>query len=543
MNSRLTGIAAVIALSLVAHQQAHAQLRYMVSLDVQEQYSSNVFAGAQSEPGLPDPEQWDLITVLEPAVRLYYNWPRNLLYSRYAFRFQFHTMTRDTQGTAQTDDDGLLFGYANELHLGYNRMFSRRTELALINRFRQGTETTSAAGYTGSNGAAQFGFMTTGSSYFSDTLEASLHHQLSPNWSLTPRLVGEAHFPYDLIVHEQLIPPPMNQAVTASVRLQRAFSIGALSLIADGSYIHEYYSQDVEQFGSAPIGDPTRVARFPSDLHSVVAALSLLWRHQLNEQWDYTLGAGIDVRLIQEYTAGDAATGAGAENLGFGEPGFGPIGEASLRYRWRRTLGVTLSYSHRTRRLIENAVSTATETDEVGLDAYIMLQSWRFEVFGAFRYMHNTNRAVGQTNQEDLDDTMLGRARALVVYAIMPGLSVEAGYELELADSSLAFFVNDQQIDPSLRPEVRPSSYARHQVTVGVSFAWPPPPPQDLRFNRRESEYDPVFLRDGTAAAEDTVRDASAESGQSVEQQRECAEDPQRADCDPNNRPNQAPVP
>jgi hypothetical protein len=38
-----------------------------------------------------------------------------------------------------------------------------------------------------------------------------------------------------------------------------------------------------------------------------------------------------------------------------------------------------------------------------------------------------------------------------------------------------------------------PSDYERHMATVGISLVWPPPPPQDVRLNRRESEFEPVF--------------------------------------------------
>ncbi len=536
----------VLAL-LAPHRPAHAQLRYMGSLDVREQFNSDAFAGVQPEPGVPQQSEPDLITIVEPALRLYYNWPRNLLYLRYGLRLQFHALVQDSNGTQTTTDDGLLFGYANNLDLGYNHMFSHRTELAVVNRTRQGTETTSVSGYVGAGGSPQFGLFTSGNKYVSENVELSLHHQINEQWSIGPRLVAEAYFPYDrdaLVdfdadVQSRIIPPPMNQGLTLSTRAQRAFSIGALSATVDLSYIHEYYTPDVAQYQGM----------FPPHLSTVLGAATLNWRHQLSELWDYTVGAGFDVRLRQQYQASSVA-GAPAENTGFDDPGFGPIVEGSVRFRWQRNLAATLSYAHRTQRVIENAVSTASEMDEVGLDFYWIVDPWRFDLFGAFRYMRNENRAINSgATQGDLDDTMLGRASAAVGFLVMPGLSLELQYNFEIANNALAFFANcSQPLDPNTgacpgTQQVQPSSYAyrRHLVTFGVSMAWPPPPPQDVRFNRRESEYDPVFIRDGTSANDDQQQETGLDNPDRVEGRQGVEDDPlhpdNRLDPDGNPRP------
>ena len=527
----------LVLLALLLSTPAAAQLRYMATLDVREQFNSDAFAGVQPELGATQQPEPDLLTIVEPALRLYYNWPRNLLYLRYSLRLQFHALVQDSNGTQDTADDGLLFGYGNSLDLGYNHMFSERTELAVVSRLRQGSETTSVSGYVGAGGRPAFGLFTTGTKYVAETLELGVHHQFNQRWSIGPRLVAEAYFPYDLDtavrfdpdVQSRFIPPAMNQGVTLSTTGRRGFSIGSLSATVDFSYIHEYYDQDLIQYAGV----------FPAHLNTVVAAATLGWRHQLSELWDYALGVGFDVRLRDEY---QATAGTPAENIGFGDPGFGPIVEGSIRFRWQRTLGATLSYVHRTQRVIENAVSTSAEMDDVGLDAYWILDPWRFDLFASFRYMRNENRQVGASAsaQGDLDDTMLGRVAASVGYLVMPGISLEVVYNFEIADNALAF---SSTTDGSGNAEAQARTYAynRHLVTVGISLAWPPPPPQDVRFNRRESEYDPVFIRDATSANEENQGDAGLNNPDRVEGRQGVVDDPlhpeNRLDPDGNPRP------
>ncbi len=531
---RLLTISLTLA-ALAFTSPATAQLRYMATLDVSEQFNSDAFAGVQPEPGAVQQSEPDLITILQPALRLYYNWPRNLLYLRYGLTLQFHALVQDSNGTQDPADDGLLFGYGNSLDFGYNHQFTHRTELAIVSRLRQGSETTSVSGYVGAGGAPAFGLFTTGNKYVTETLELGLHHTFNERWSIGPRLLVEAFFPYDLDtsvrfdpdVQSRFIPPAMNQGVALSTRVRRGFAIGSLSATVDFSYIHEYYDQDQAQYAGV----------FPTHLNTVVAAASLSWRHQLSELWDYSLGAGFDVRLRDEY---QAEVGMPAENTGFGEPSFGPIVEGSIRFRWQRNLAATLSYGHRTQRVIENAVSTAAEVDEVGLDAYYIVDPWRFDVFGSFRYLRNENRQTStSTGQNDMDDTMLGRVAASVGYLVMPGLSLELTYNFEIANNALAFFATT---DGSGNTEAQARSYAykRHLVTVGVSLAWPPPPPQDVRFTRRESEYDPVFIRDAAGAGERT-RDTGLDNPDRVEGRQGVVDDPlhpdNRLDPDGNPRP------
>ena len=523
------------ALCLTAATPAGAQLRYMVTLDVQEQFSSDAFAGVQPEPGAEQQSQPDLITIFQPAVRLYYNWPRNLLYMRYGLRLQLHALVQDANGTQDPADDRLLLGYANRLDLGYNHMFSHRSEVAVINRLRQGSETTSVSGYVGSAGTAQPGLFTAGSKYLAETLRLAYHRQLNRRWSIAPRLLTEAYFPYDRDVlleyqpdiQSRIIPPSTNVAVTQSTAVRHAFTdIGTLGFTLDLSYLHQYYSADVEQYQGI----------FPEHLNALVAAASVGWRHQLSQQWDYTLGAGFDVRLREQYEAAPQA-GQAAVNLGFQDPDFGPVAEGSIRYRWQRTLSVTLSYAHRTQRLIESSVSTASEVDQVGLDAYWLVNPWRFDLFASFRYMRNTSNLAGQDSQEDLDDTMLVRANASVGYLVRQGVSLELSYNLEFANNAVAFFASCDQITGAQCTGSRlvtPESYdyLRHLVTVGVSLAWPPPPPQDVRFNRRESEYDPVFVRDSAGASDEQEQRNTLDNPDRTEGRQDGSEDPLNPDND-----------
>ena len=104
---RLLTISLTLA-ALAFTSPATAQLRYMATLDVSEQFNSDAFAGVQPEPGAVQQSEPDLITILQPALRLYYNWPRNLLYLRYGLTLQFHALVQDSNGTQDPADDGLL---------------------------------------------------------------------------------------------------------------------------------------------------------------------------------------------------------------------------------------------------------------------------------------------------------------------------------------------------------------------------------------------------------------------------------------------------
>ncbi len=200
--------------------------------------------------------------------------------------------------------------------------------------------------------------------------------------------------------------------------------------------------------------------------------------------------------MMEQY---EQPAGAEVVNLGYGDPAFNPAGGASLRFRWEHFLQASLGYGHRLQRQLQSAVSTVTNVDQVGLDLYLIQGQWRFDLFGAFRYLHNATRNVDDA--EETNDTIEVLAQGSVVYVLHPSVSFELTYRLEsvLDRQVLALGANGQLGQHA-------TSYALHQTTIGISLAWPAPPAQDNLLNRRASEREPLFNFAPQAGAAEALR-------------------------------------
>lgn len=506
MLAARTCIRPIVLLILVgAPLQAEAQLRYMGSFDVREQWNSDVTAGQQNEVGAPEPERrWDFITELSPSVRLYYLTPRTLSFLRYTFLLQVYALTQDQEAGRN------LLGYSNTLSLGTGYAFNRSTQGAIQNRVTQGTENTAVGPYVSSGSAAgqvNAGYHTTGNSFFVDSLTLAVSHQVNERWSVNGSVIGDVFLAYDRYIDPdgQVIPPPWNFGVTTLFTVQRHFTSSSLGLDIGYSFLSQYYDQSIPSFEGA----------FPEQLDTMIASALLTWQHELSPRWDYRLGLGADLRFQQEYALvgtcqATRPRGCSMENIGYGDPGYGPAGEAGLRFRWHNWLAASLGYGHRTQRLIENRVGIAAETDTVGADFYAIVGDFRFDVLGTFRYMRITSQAEGQDNEAH---TLMGRAGASVAYLIRPGVSVDLSYDmLATRDMPVYGWTGDTTTGGSPSVETQLVSYEQHLVTVGLSLAYPPPPPQDVRFNRRESEYEPLFPLGSGGGTEEEEAPASVES-------------------------------
>lgn len=520
MTLRRAHIALSLSL-LFLSSTARAQLRYVASLDAREVYNSNVFAGVDSQD--PNIAPWDMVTELEPSLRLYWGLPRGQLYLRYNLLFQIYTNHEDQGGTPQdTSDDSLLYGYANNLLLGYNHTITReRTEVAISNRFSQGTENTQIQTPIGANGVRS-NYFTSGSKFINNALMAGIYHAITPIWNIQPRVQFELFRVFDWELPDTVMPPPYTYAVNASNTLQRLFPIGDLRLVTEFTYL-------LEDRGYEAMDDFQGI--YPDQMNTYLAAVILGWHHVLSEQWDYRLGAGVDVRILEEleYTGGDSAAAVPPEvrTTGDYEPGWGPIGEASLRFRWQHWASVTLGYMHRTQVLLERGLDTTAETDEVGLGGFVILPPFRVDVDGSFRYIRGTSRFL---DREDEDGSKLWRARATVTYAFLPWLSVEAGYDLELVTDYVAGYRLDQNRDEFITRPVE--DYDRHLVFLGLSLVWPPPPEQDRQLNRRASEYEPTFTIGGGGGDEQQRQQTELDNPDRLEGQGQGSEDPLRLDPD-----------
>ncbi len=510
-----------LAFSLLQPQPADAQFRYMGTLDMRERFTSDVNAGQQSEPGAPDTEaRWDLITEIEPSLRVYYNMARHQLTARYALLFQVYARTEDAV------EQRNLLGYANSLGLGYNYVIQRGTEFGVQNIFRQGTEQAGVAGYTAGTGTRS-GYQTTGNKFIADALALGVGHEFSSVWALVSRVYGDVYLAYDRFDDPdfRLIPPPWNFGVAVEESLRRTFSVGVLSVSLGYGWIRQYFDQEIVQFMGA----------FPETLDTMMASALIGWEQRLNEQWDYSLGIGADMRMLQEYeVVGDCLVVGGvstctAENRGYGDPGWGPAAEAMIRFRWEHWIGATLGYSHRTQRYIENRVGVAAEADEVGLSFHCYLEKWHFTAHSAFRYMRISSQELGNESETD---TMMGRGHLGAAYLIIPGVSVDLAYDFQATQDAVSYQWTDRQTGGPGTSEPGTFSYSLHQVTLGVSLAYPPPPAQDRRFMRRESEFDPVFTRSFGGAAEGQSQAGELTNPDRVENQQDGTPDADGLDED-----------
>ena len=402
--------------------------------------------------------------------------PRDLLSLSYVFVFQLFTLTSLTNEQGETS--GNVMGYGNTLELSYGHLFSHRLQLGLSNRFQQGTETVNVSGFVSSGGEPVIGQLTTGAKHISNALEVGLHYQLAQSWGLATRAESSFFTGYDLSDSPRVIPPPLGVAVGGGVDLQRGFSIGQLALSTGYGYVTELRDQTIPQNEI-----------FPPSMSTMSAGLSLAWRHQLNPLWDYSVDAGVDMRLMEQFWR-DPSDGS-LINLGYNVPEFSPSGGASLRFRWENFLQISLSYGHRLQRQLENQVSTVSNVDQVGLDLYLIHKSWRLDLFGAFRYAHNTSREVDSDSEtEDLGATTEGLARAAVIYVVRPEISLELSYQLEVVGGQ-----QNPTLDQANQLQVRSTDYALQLVTLGVSLAWPPPPPEQPIEPSRQRAHAAVQLQ------------------------------------------------
>jgi hypothetical protein len=458
--ARRLGVYLLVGASLAWPSEAGAQLRYLVHGDVREQYNSNVFAGMQGS------DQWDMVTELEPGFRLYLARETSLLWLRYRLLFQIFARTDDPNAGRK------LLGYANDLSAEYTRMFSARTGWRVANRFGQGTENTTMSGVASGAGIPQ-SFLTTGSKFITDVLSAELQHLISERWSYRPRISAQYFHVYDHLEADTVLPPPESLTIGASSRVDFMLENDTLYLETDFTTLREDRSSS------------NLALSYPHALFTFLVSNEVGWRHTFNELWDSRLMVGLDVRVREGYAA--LANGNPDPNTSF-DTSLGPIAGASLRYRRGRSLTVELDYSHRYQVVAELGANTVANLDQVSLLGQYILDDWHFEVGSSFRYIRTSARQTNVPNDEG--STKVGLANAAVGYLLRAGLSLELLYDLEV--------VRDRFVPGLPATTTQPSTdYTRHRVTLGLSFAWPPPPPQDVRINRRESDYEPIFSTNG----------------------------------------------
>jgi hypothetical protein len=467
----LTYVLALLLLMVPA--AAAAQLRYVASVDLRTGVNTNVFAGSPNPA--PDRDTWGLNNEVSPALRLYLYRPRMMLSLAYRLTLQFLVLPDAVPGTS-TASDPPEFGYGNEAFLAYHyALIPGRTELVLNSQLTQGTENVVVQGPVGPGGYTN-PFWAAGFNFISNTAMTTLYHSIDPRWSITPRAIFEFYHVLEWAEPPDTVPPPTTYVVTVTNDLQRYWAIGDLRLTTDFSYVLEQRDQS---------------DLYPPDLTTYLASATLGWHHELTEQWDYRLEAGIGARFRDEIVDGPA----GPLASGSFSDAWTPIGGANLRFRWQHWIEANLYYMHRYRTVLESLVNTVSQVDEVGLYAFFIRDPLRLDVGGSFRYMR-FDRQLQQQIQSENDATNFWRAEATLTFVVLPWLSLEVSYDLEAATDHVAYI----STAGGQAQAAAPTDYARHRVMGGVSVAWPPPPPHDRRLNTRVSSYEPVFTNTGDVA-------------------------------------------
>jgi len=461
--------ALLVALVTLAPATAAAQFRYMGVVDVREVYNSDVLdleASADTDTTNPD-----LITEVEPGLRFYLGGPRSLLSVRYGFRGQIYTWTADP------DRGGPLLGYGNDLSLMLGYLLSERTEFGISSQTSQGTENITQQAAAQGSGAVQpvAPRLAVGSRYVTETLSIGVMHLLTEEWSIRPLLTGFLYWPYgqppsELRPDEAGTTPNPVYGGTFANQVVWNYATGSLLLGFETSLT----SDRLDDAHKLNLGIQKKewLHLFHDDWLTLIVSTTVGWRWQITPFLDTLLGAGFAYNRMDRYDSEERVVNPSNTPA--------PLGEAVIRFRRGRNLVASLNYAHGWTRQPELGQASTAETDTVGLYGFYGLQNWTFETIASFLYL----RLASHTDQPTGIDASKGfTGEAVASYLIYPGFSASASYRYDTLFGAI-----------TATGEPPPADVDRHLITIGISVAWPPPPPQDVRLTRRESEHEPMFL-------------------------------------------------
>lgn len=422
------------AVVLLGAAPAAAQTRYAVTLRVEEQFNSNVFAGQQAALG------YDFVTQVQPGAHVVVDLTNLELVLGYDFSLSLFARTLD----ASTGDN--LVGYSNTLRTGLRRDFSPRTVLTLDNRLVQGSENTVVRGQLSDTAGYQPGIPTTGNKFVSDWLSAGVTHQLSELWTITPAAGGGFYRVFDLdntVSRGSSVPNSYHAraGVTLARRFQNHTFGGNTELVWLGS-------QAVVTGEEHPL------------LHQFVVGLTLQWSWQAHPMLALQLGGGVAGRFAQQEQRTGTGTDRTFEAADF-SAGIAPVGTAGLTFRYRHGLGARLGYSHGYRSDVVLTGSTVSENDSVFLAAFLERPAWRVQAGGSYTYMRLTSTRV---DVESRSAVHTAGAQVGGAVQLVPGVMLEAAYRYDVfspEDVSEGLLLVD---------------YDRHMATVGILLTLPPPP-------------------------------------------------------------------
>jgi len=469
----------VVLLALWA-STARAEVRFMGVADVRGVYNSNV---VELEATSIDPSQrsGDIITEVEPGLRLYWGLARGLFTLRYSFEGQYFAQTKDPE------TGGPLLGYGNNLHLGYAYLISPRVELAFSNLFRQGTENITQQSTLGASGAVNplAPRLAVGSRYFTNVTGAGVSYLINQAWSVRPQAHFDTYYPYSIPTTEPTTPGEVSQpgpnpvySVTLGNLLTRSFATSVLLFNLEGSF----HADQLDREHRKALGVQDRyLDTFPEFWTTLIVGASAAWRWQITDFLDTHLGGGFSLASIDRV---DTTNQVLLQEL---TPA--PLAEAVIRYRRGRNLLASFGYSHGWTRQPELGQSSVAQTDALTLYGFYGLQDWTFEAIGSYLYLSMTTHAGSQG-----DSNMVATGELVASYLLMPGFSIEASYRYDTLFNRI--------LGEGVASTVRvPPTVERHVATLGISVAWPAPPVQEVRLTRRESQYEPLFsIGQGTTA-------------------------------------------
>jgi hypothetical protein len=502
MDPRARLLVAALAAAVLSPSLASAQFRYLAVGDARQSFNSHVYD--LDIQGVDPGTNRGLVTEVEPGIRFYLGQRRSLLSMRYSFLGQMILIMRSPIEE--------VTGYGNRMQLNYTYRASPRTDFGVLNRFNQGTENVTMPPAVNAAGLPTTAQLVTAGSVMNESLRVGVEHLLAPRWAIRPQLTGEIYYPYGDPPSEDI--PERTPVYTTELAVRLAwgwFQGSALVLQVGGSVL--YQDTDPVQLlpdrveGGQVVSYQNERSALPRYWRTLIGGATLAWRWQFTEFLDAEIAGGAQY-YTEQYFCDVQLNLACPPTLIDDEGGAAPLVEGFIRYRRGDRLTATVGYGHGWTRQNELATSATTETDRAGLNIQYTFKDWVFEGMAAFLYMRTVLRGI-QDDGGFPDGSKALTGELMASYRLRPGLSIGVSYHVDgLMDRSPVLVpISEEQvlgIEPTpancplngnrLNCILTPNDIVRHIFTVGISVAWPPPPPQDVRLTRRESEYEPVFF-------------------------------------------------
>lgn len=473
MIRRLPTVALLLA--CLGPARAGAEFRYMLVTDARAGYNTRLFEVAR-EPGAGQPDDSRIlrgvVTELEPGVRLFHHRPRELWTLNAAVVLQYIRLENPSG-----EDEPNAFAHSERLDASWNYRIDRRSEIGVNANLSHGMENTTTAGQLDRNGSWQGGLQFTDPSrYLSSSLTLGYSNALAGQWTVSPRAVGTWYSIYDETRLPGALPQPQTFGLDVGVPVAYALERHSFTVTP-----YTMLSQELR------VTPEDYRARIPSPLGTYVVGGGAEWRWTMTELWELRAAGGVALQLLDQFRLeGDAFVVDDATT-------FSPTADVGVRYRRGQTFAVTAGGSFGYENRADFAASTNVRTATANSAGHWILGDWALDWGAGFTWLETRQRLLVSEDDRDLEESKVVQAEASVAYRVFPGVSVHLGYDLDVVVDPPPIVRADFTTTPPTTTTVEVRNIYRHVVTLGMSLAYPPPPPQDVRMNRRESDYQPLF--------------------------------------------------